>query len=113
MRRETVSARALAGAMLAALALLGLVLVTGSILHTHTGLGPGLHNQEHDLILLAAFEAAASTPEVPVTAQVPVTQTSPPSVSTCSRACRSHSPSEPAAGGSCSTWAWSRTSSPT
>ena len=72
MTRATVSARVFAGTILAAFALLGLVLATGSIPHAHTGLGPGLYNQEHDLTLLAAVGAAAATPEAPSVAPLVV-----------------------------------------
>ncbi len=51
--------------MLVALALLGLVVATGTVPHSHIGPGPGLFNQEHDLTTLAGVGAAAATPEAP------------------------------------------------
>jgi hypothetical protein len=33
---------------------------TGSVPHTHEGIGPGLYNQDHDLALLATLHGAAT-----------------------------------------------------
>lgn len=65
MTRRTARGRCLAGSLLAAVALLGLILATGTVLHSHVGAGPALYNQEHDLTTLSGVGSAAATPEAP------------------------------------------------
>ena len=65
MMRRTAPWRRFAGPMLATLALLGLVLATGTVLHAHVSPGQGFYNQEHDLTTLAGVGSAAATPDVP------------------------------------------------
>ncbi|MBI4629268.1 MAG: hypothetical protein HY729_11190, partial [Candidatus Rokubacteria bacterium] len=45
----------LARALPLALALVGLLLAGGSLLHVHIGAEPGVWNHDHDASLLAAF----------------------------------------------------------
>ncbi len=65
MTRRAAPWRALAGTVLVALALLGLIVSIGTIPHSHIGPGPGFYNQEHDLAILAGVGVAVATPEAP------------------------------------------------
>jgi len=47
-----------------AVLLLPLVLVGGTVQHTHDGAGIGLYNHEHDLVLMAALGSVAPLPVV-------------------------------------------------
>ena len=47
-------------ATLLLVASLALLLQAGSVPHTHAGVGAGLYNQDHDLVLLAALNGAAT-----------------------------------------------------